>query len=56
MSSIRFPNFSIFFFAQEQSLFKLVNFAHRERVVKFLRIYGVFHGVGGEVYFITFLP
>jgi hypothetical protein len=36
--------FSIFFFAQEQSFFKLVNFAYREGVVKFLGIYGLFHG------------
>jgi hypothetical protein len=52
MSNNRFLNFPIFFFAQEQSFFKLVNFAHREGVVKFLGIYGLFHGVGGEVYFI----
>jgi hypothetical protein len=51
-----FSIFSIFFFAQEQSFFKLVNFAHREGVVKFLGIYGLFHGVGGEVYYIIFLP
>jgi hypothetical protein len=56
MSNNRFPNFSIFFFVQEQSFFKLVNFAYREGVVKFLGIYGLFHGAGGEVYFITFLP
>jgi hypothetical protein len=55
MSNNRFPNFSIFLFVQEQSFFKLVNCAHREGVVKFLGIYGLFHGAGGEVYFITFL-
>jgi hypothetical protein len=48
--------FSIFFFAQEQSFFKLVNFAYREGVVKFLGIFGLSHVAGGEVYFITFLP
>jgi hypothetical protein len=47
--------FPIFFFAQEQSFFKLVNFAHREGVVQFLGIYGHFHGTGGEVYYIIFL-
>jgi hypothetical protein len=51
-----FSIFPLFFFAQEQSFFKLVNFAHKEGVVKFLRIYGLFHGVGGEVYYIIFLP
>jgi hypothetical protein len=56
MSNNRFRNFSIFFFVQEQSFFKLVNFAHREGVVKFLGICDLFHGAGGEVYFITFLP
>jgi hypothetical protein len=56
MTSNRFPNFSILFFAQEQSFFKLVNVARREGVVKFLGIYGLFHGTWGEVYFITFLP
>jgi hypothetical protein len=56
MSNNRFPNFSIFFLAQEQSFLKLVNFAYREGVVKFLGIYGLFHGAGGEVYSITFLP
>jgi hypothetical protein len=55
MSNNRFLNFPIFFFAQEQSLFKLVNFSHREGVVKFLGIYCIFHGVGGEVYYIIFL-
>jgi hypothetical protein len=55
MSNNRFLNFSIFFFAQEQSFFKLVNFAHREGVVKFLGIYGPFPGAGGEVYYIIFL-
>jgi hypothetical protein len=44
MSNNRFPNFPIFFFVQEQSFFKLINFAHREGVVKFLGIYGLFHG------------
>jgi hypothetical protein len=38
--------FSIFFFAQEQSFLKLVNFAYREWVVKFLGIYGFFMGQG----------
>jgi hypothetical protein len=47
--------FSIFFFVQEQSFFKLVNFAHREGVIKFLGIYGLFHETGGEVYYIIFL-
>jgi hypothetical protein len=56
MSNNRFPNFLIFFFVQEQSLLKLVNFSHREGVVKFLGIYGLFHGVRGEVYFIKILP
>jgi hypothetical protein len=54
MSNNIFPNFPIFFFAQEQSFFKLVNFAHREGVVKFLGIHGLFHGAGGEVYYIIF--
>jgi hypothetical protein len=31
-------------------------FSYREWVVKFLGIYGLFHGAGGEVYSITFLP
>jgi hypothetical protein len=48
--------FSIFFFALEQSFLKLVNFAYREWVVKFLGIYGLFHGAGCEVYSIKFLP
>jgi hypothetical protein len=48
--------FSYLLLAQEQSFFKLVNFAHGEGVVKFLGIYGLFHGVGGEVYFIKILP
>jgi hypothetical protein len=56
MSNNRFPNFPNYFFAQEQSFLKLVNFAHREEVVKFLGMYGLFHGVGSEVYFITSLP
>jgi hypothetical protein len=56
MSNNRFLNFSIFFFAQEQSFFKLVNFAHGKGVVKLIGIYGLFHGVGGEVYFIKILP
>jgi hypothetical protein len=47
MSNNRFLNFPIFFFAQEQSFFQLVNFAHAEGVLKFLGIYGLFHGVGG---------
>jgi hypothetical protein len=55
MSNNRFLNFPIFF-VQEQSFFKLVNFAHGEGVVKFLGIYSLFHGVGGEVYFIKILP
>jgi hypothetical protein len=55
MSNNRFPNFSIFFFVQEQSLLKLVNFAYRVGVVKFLGIYGLFHRVGCEVYYIIFL-
>jgi hypothetical protein len=46
MSNNRFPNFSIFLFAQEQSFLKLVNFAQREGVVEFLGIYGLFHGWG----------
>jgi hypothetical protein len=54
MSNNRFLKFPIFFFAQEHSLFKLVNFAHRKEVVKFLGIYGLFHGTGGEVYYIIF--
>jgi hypothetical protein len=56
MSNNRFSNFSSFFFAQEQSFLKLVNLAYREWVVKFLGIYGLFHGAGGEVYSLTFLP
>jgi hypothetical protein len=55
MSNNRFPNFSIFFFVQEQSLLKLVNFAYRVGVLKFLGIYGLFHRVGCEVYYIIFL-
>jgi hypothetical protein len=54
MSNNRFPNFPKSF-AQEQSFLKLVNFVHREGVVEFLGIYGLFHGVGSEVYFITSL-
>jgi hypothetical protein len=54
MSNNIFPNFPISF-VQEQSFLKLVNFAHGEGVVKFLRIYGLFHGVRGEVYYIIFL-
>jgi hypothetical protein len=46
MSNNKFLNFPIFFFAQDQSFFKLVNFAHREGVIKFLGIYGLFHGAG----------
>jgi hypothetical protein len=34
----------------------LASFAHGEGVVKFRGIYGLFHGVGGEVYYIIFLP
>jgi hypothetical protein len=45
-SNNRFPNFPISFFVQVQSFLKLVNFSHREGVVKFLGIYGLFHGVG----------
>jgi hypothetical protein len=30
MSNNRFPNFFMFFFVQEQSFLKLVNFSHRE--------------------------
>jgi hypothetical protein len=56
MSNNRFSNFPISFFVQEQSFLKLVNFARREGVVKFLGFYGLFHGVGGEVYFIKILP
>jgi hypothetical protein len=56
MSNNRFLNFPIFFFEQEQSFFQLVKFALGEKVVKFLGIYGLFHGVGGEVYFIKILP
>jgi hypothetical protein len=56
MSNNRFPNFSIFIFTQEQSFWKLATFAQREGVVEFLRIYGIFHGVGSEVYYIIFLP
>jgi hypothetical protein len=55
MSTNRFPNFPNFFFAQEQSFLKLVNFFHREGVVEFLGIYGLFHGVGSGVYYILFL-
>jgi hypothetical protein len=47
--------FSIFLFVQEQSFHKLVNFAYRVGGVKFLGIYGLFHGVGSEVYYIIFL-
>jgi hypothetical protein len=56
MPNNRFPDFPIFFFVQEQSFLKLVNFAHRVGVVNVFGIYGLFHGVGGEVYFISFLP
>jgi hypothetical protein len=56
MSNNRFLNFPILFFAQEQSFFQLITFAHGEKVVKFIGIYGLFHGVGGEVYFIKILP
>jgi hypothetical protein len=55
MSNNRFPNFSIFFFAQEQSFLKMVYFAYRERGGKILGIHGLFHGVGGEVYYIISL-
>jgi hypothetical protein len=55
MSNNRFPNFPSFFFAQEQSFFKLVDFSHRDGVVKVLGIYGLFYGAGGEVYYIIFL-
>jgi hypothetical protein len=55
MSNNKFLNFPIFLFVQEHSFFKLVNFAHREGVVKFLGIFGLFHGVRGEVYYIIFL-
>jgi hypothetical protein len=55
MSNNRFPNFLIFSFVQEQSFLKLVNFAHREGVVKFLGIYGLFHRVGCDMYYIIFL-
>jgi hypothetical protein len=55
MSNNRFANFLIFFFVQEQSFLKLVNFAQRGGVVEFLRIYGLFHGVGSEGYYIIFL-
>jgi hypothetical protein len=54
MSNNRFLNFSIFFFVQEQSFLKLVNFVHREGVVKFLGIYDLFHEVWSEVYYIIF--
>jgi hypothetical protein len=54
MSNNRFPNFLIFSFVQEQSFLKLVNFAHREGVVKFLGIYGLFHRVGCDMYYIIF--
>jgi hypothetical protein len=49
MSNNRFPNFPIFFFVQEQSFFKLVNFAHREGVVKFLEYTVFFMGQGWGV-------
>jgi hypothetical protein len=55
MSKNIFSNFSIFFFVQEQSFLKLVNFAQREEVVEFLGIYGLFHGVWSDVYYIIFL-
>ena len=55
MSNNIFLNFPNFYFAQEQSFLKLVNFAHREGVVKFIRIYCLFHGAGGEVYYVIFL-
>jgi hypothetical protein len=55
MSNNRFPIFLTFLFVQEQSFLKLVNFAHREEVVEFLGIYGLFHGVQSEVYYIIFL-
>jgi hypothetical protein len=44
MSNNIFLNFPNFYFAQEQSFLKLVNFAHREGVVKVLGIYGLFMG------------
>jgi hypothetical protein len=52
-------DFSIFLsssLCKSNHSFKLINFAHGEGVVKFLGIYGLFHGVGGEVYFIKILP
>jgi hypothetical protein len=56
MSNNRFPIFSIFFFAQEQSFENLAKFSQREGVVAFLGIYGLSHGIRSEVYYIMFLP
>jgi predicted Co/Zn/Cd cation transporter (cation efflux family) len=33
----------------------LVNFSQREAAVAFLGIYGLFHGIRSEVYYIIFL-
>jgi hypothetical protein len=33
----------------------MANFAYRERGGKILGIRGLFHGIGGEVYYIIFL-
>jgi hypothetical protein len=49
MSNNRFLNFPNSFFEQEQSFLKLVDFVHREGVVEFHGIYGLFHRVGSEV-------
>jgi hypothetical protein len=46
MSNNKFLSFPIFFFAQEQSFFQLVNFAHGEGVVRVLGIYGLFPWLG----------
>jgi hypothetical protein len=56
MSNNRFPNFSSFFFAQEQSFLKLVIFTYRGWVVRFLRIYNLSHGARGGVYSTVQLP
>ena len=47
-SNNRFPNFSSFFLAQEQTFLKLVIFTYRGWVVWFLRTYDLSHGAGVE--------
>jgi hypothetical protein len=56
MSNNRFPNFSSFFFVQEQSFLKLVIFTYRRWVVQFLRIYNLSHAAGDGVNSLVYLP